>query len=83
MELLLGERVNLRLSKSIFSGFSVLLGYDLYLKTKVHSLFLLLYRFYSISSLNFKVGRGELLAVVGHVGAGKSSLLSALLGTME
>jgi ABC-type hemin transport system ATPase subunit len=29
------------------------------------------------------VKRGELIAVVGTVGAGKSSLLSALLGEME
>jgi ABC-type hemin transport system ATPase subunit len=29
------------------------------------------------------VGRGRLVAVVGPVGAGKSSLLSAMLGEME
>ena len=30
-----------------------------------------------------KVSKGELVAVVGSVGTGKSSLLSALLGEME
>lgn len=34
-------------------------------------------------SINLKVERGELIAVVGVVGAGKSSLLSAILGEME
>ena len=32
--------------------------------------------------MDFHVPRGKLVAVVGHVGAGKSSLLSALLGEM-
>ncbi|XP_048254590.1 multidrug resistance-associated protein 1-like [Haliotis rufescens] len=35
------------------------------------------------SSVNVEVRRGQLVAVVGSVGAGKSSLLSALLGEME
>ena len=30
-----------------------------------------------------KINKGSLVAVVGHVGSGKSSLLSALLGDME
>ena len=34
-------------------------------------------------SLNFEVKEGSLVAVVGSVGSGKSSLLSALLGEME
>lgn len=34
-------------------------------------------------SINLKIKDGELLAVVGQVGAGKSSLMSALLGEME
>ncbi len=33
-------------------------------------------------SLNFSVKKGELVAVVGTVGSGKSSLLSSLLGEM-
>jgi ATP-binding cassette subfamily C (CFTR/MRP) protein 1 len=33
--------------------------------------------------IELKVKRGELVAVVGQVGAGKSSLLSALIGDME
>ncbi|XP_069457984.1 ATP-binding cassette sub-family C member 4-like isoform X2 [Ovis canadensis] len=36
----------------------------------------------ALQGLSFTVRRGELLAVVGPVGAGKSSLLSALLGEM-
>lgn len=34
-------------------------------------------------SINVMVPQGSLLAVVGHVGCGKSSLISALLGEME
>ena len=33
-------------------------------------------------SINLDVPRGQLIAVVGHVGSGKSSLLSAILGEM-
>ncbi|KAI2666162.1 Multidrug resistance-associated protein 1 [Labeo rohita] len=33
--------------------------------------------------INVRVQRGSLVAVVGHVGSGKSSLLSAMLGEME
>uniref|UniRef100_A0AAR2L873 ABC-type glutathione-S-conjugate transporter n=1 Tax=Pygocentrus nattereri TaxID=42514 RepID=A0AAR2L873_PYGNA len=36
-----------------------------------------------ISRINFQVPRGALVAVVGHVGSGKSSLLSAMLGETE
>ncbi|PIO76790.1 putative multi drug resistance-associated protein [Teladorsagia circumcincta] len=36
-----------------------------------------------LRDISLKVGRGKLLAVVGTVGAGKSSLLLALLGEME
>jgi ABC-type transport system involved in cytochrome bd biosynthesis fused ATPase/permease subunit len=32
--------------------------------------------------LNFEIKKGELIAVIGTVGSGKSSLLSALLGEM-
>ena len=38
---------------------------------------------FSHSSINLTVKPGELVAVVGQVGAGKSSLVSALLGEME
>ena len=39
---------------------------------------------YSITySINLNIKPGQLVAVVGHVGAGKSSLISALLGEME
>uniref|UniRef100_A0A673AZ78 ABC-type glutathione-S-conjugate transporter n=1 Tax=Sphaeramia orbicularis TaxID=375764 RepID=A0A673AZ78_9TELE len=37
----------------------------------------------SLHSLNIKVEPGSIVAVVGHVGSGKSSLLSAMLGEME
>ena len=36
-----------------------------------------------LQGVDLEVGRGELVAVVGQVGAGKSSLLSALIGDME
>lgn len=35
---------------------------------------------YTLTAINFSVKRGELVAVVGSVGSGKSSLLSGLLG---
>ncbi|KAH8891949.1 P-loop containing nucleoside triphosphate hydrolase protein [Thozetella sp. PMI_491] len=38
---------------------------------------------FQISNLNLTVGRSELLAVVGSVGSGKSSLLAALAGDMR
>ena len=34
-------------------------------------------------SINLKVKHGGLVAVVGHVGCGKSSLLSAMLGEIK
>ena len=34
-------------------------------------------------SINLKVEQGGLIAVVGHVGCGKSSLLSAMLGEIK
>lgn len=34
----------------------------------------------TLSDISFKIPKGDLLAVVGRVGSGKSSLLSALLG---
>ena len=37
----------------------------------------------SLCSLNLHVKPGQLVAVVGQVGAGKSSLIQALLGEME
>jgi ABC-type multidrug transport system fused ATPase/permease subunit len=37
----------------------------------------------TLSKINLKVKQGQLVAVVGQVGAGKSSLLSAILGEME
>lgn len=36
----------------------------------------------SLTDLNFRVKEGSLVAVVGQVGSGKSSLLAALLGEM-
>ena len=36
-----------------------------------------------IHSINLNIKPGQLVAVVGHVGAGKSSLISGLLGEME
>jgi multidrug resistance-associated protein (MRP) len=37
----------------------------------------------TLSKMNLKIKQGQLVAVVGQVGAGKSSLLSAILGEME
>jgi len=37
----------------------------------------------TLTDLNIAVKRGQLIAVVGIVGSGKSSLLSALLGDMK
>lgn len=37
---------------------------------------------YHCFSINMSVERGQLIAVVGHVGCGKSSLVSLLLGEM-
>ena len=37
----------------------------------------------AICSVNLHVSHGSLVAVVGSVGAGKSSLISAVLGEME
>ena len=34
-------------------------------------------------SINFEAGRGSLIAIVGQVGCGKSSIISALLGEMQ
>lgn len=36
-----------------------------------------------LKNINIKIEKGQLAAVVGTVGSGKSSLLSALLGEME
>ena len=41
------------------------------------------YNSFSLFSLNLHVRPGQLVAVVGHVGAGKSSLVQALLGEMD
>lgn len=38
---------------------------------------------FKIQDLSFNVGRGELIAVIGGVGSGKSSLLAALAGDMR
>ncbi|XP_067679181.1 multidrug resistance-associated protein 1-like [Haliotis asinina] len=37
----------------------------------------------TLKNIYFKVKKGQLIAIVGQVGAGKSSLLSAVLGEME
>lgn len=36
-----------------------------------------------LRNINLEIGHGKLIAIVGHVGAGKSSLLSAMLGDMQ
>jgi ATP-binding cassette subfamily C (CFTR/MRP) protein 1 len=38
---------------------------------------------YTLSSFNFHIKKGELVAVIGAVGSGKSSILGALLGEMN
>ncbi|KAB2572662.1 ABC transporter C family member 3 [Lasiodiplodia theobromae] len=38
---------------------------------------------FGLPNMDFSVGRGELLAVIGSVGSGKTSLLSALAGEMR
>ncbi|CAJ0967195.1 unnamed protein product [Ranitomeya imitator] len=38
---------------------------------------------FTCSAINLSIEKGSLVAIVGHVGCGKSSLLSALLGEME
>ncbi|KEF53828.1 ATPase [Exophiala aquamarina CBS 119918] len=38
---------------------------------------------FKLSSIDFNVGRNELIAVIGSVGSGKSSLLAALAGDMR
>ena len=38
---------------------------------------------FTLSNINFKVERGEVLAVVGSVASGKSSLMSGLLGDIQ
>ena len=45
--------------------------------------FLISFNYFITYSINLNVKPGQLVAVVGHVGAGKSSLISALLGEME
>ena len=45
-----------------------------------------LFSFFSIKylfSIKISIKPGELVAIVGHVGCGKSSLISAMLGEME
>ena len=44
---------------------------------------ILLIIFIHIFRINLKIGEGKLVAVVGQVGAGKSSLIAAMLGEME
>lgn len=38
---------------------------------------------YTLESINFQIKKGQLVAIVGPVGCGKSSLLSAILGEMH
>ena len=37
----------------------------------------------TLKNINFDLKKGELVAVIGKVGSGKSSLLSAILGEMS
>ena len=47
------------------------------------SIDIVLFYYFITYSINLNIKPGQLVAVVGHVGAGKSSLISALLGEME
>lgn len=40
-------------------------------------------RVYVLSSIDLEFGTGQLVAVIGQVGCGKSSLLAAILGEMH
>lgn len=55
------------------------------MKNNIFSIIQIYSRYASISfsSIDIEVDRGSLVAVVGVVGAGKSSLLSAMLGEMD
>ena len=57
------------------------------MSTRATEKFLQCYYYYCVycivSRINLHVKQGELVAVVGHVGAGKSSLVQGLLGEME
>ena len=47
-------------------------------KNLTHLVFMII--FFSHFSIDFEITRGQLVAVVGHVGSGKSSLIGSLLG---
>ena len=49
----------------------------------IHMCYVLACVLTTLHSINLNIKAGQLVAVVGHVGAGKSSLISALLGEME
>ena len=40
-------------------------------------------KLFGLSDINIEIKQGELVAIVGHIGAGKSSLIAALLNEME
>ena len=49
----------------------------------LHACMYIMSLYFITYSINLNIKPGQLVAVVGHVGAGKSSLISALLGEME
>jgi ABC-type multidrug transport system fused ATPase/permease subunit len=59
-----------------FRGFIIRFIYHILYKGRIFIL-------NSVDSIDFKIPSGKLVAVVGQVGSGKSSLLSALLGEMD
>ena len=58
---------------------------DTYIKTNFYlwRLIFYFYSYFSYFSIDLEISEGKLVAVVGTVGSGKSSLISAFLGEME
>ena len=73
LEHFIGLEIQILLWKSVYVCACMLVCH-----TKMHSI-----NCFIICSINLSIKAGQLVVVVGHVGAGKSSLISALLGEMK